>query len=1309
MELADRITAHVWLFLEHRQEGESLLDASDRLAEAASSDYAVLQPMLDLAELADQEVTDPRYPLDWVQRKQPSFWRLWFAKKNLPLAEMDDKSQREIRQMAGDAALGVLVSRIEQLHVCWKESAAKFTLDAKGNLSEVPSGNSLTSYCSRATSDELFDNIALWLVELNLDHRIALAKAFVPQKTTPGELREPRFLLEKNLDGRARVILGWPRRLLQVERFTTGWRRYRLARLEAKLATQARYAHKKQFTKDASLRLVAAQWLQKPDADRLIVLLDRAKLRSQCRAMQAQVPFSIVMSDELEEITRSRVNRLSTAWRVGNSDISTKLNEKMENQWTSSGATIPDLPLKQAFKTSLLGLAFSGGGIRSATFSLGLIQGMADRNILPYIDLISSVSGGGYISSWLIAWTKRRGNIHSVQDSLRGNASPIGCTTGPDGSIRNTSTANLSDRRTVLQQIQKRAAAAPRLEGLPATNQDPQADHLRPVRLLRDYSRYLAPESGLFSADTWTIAATWLRNTLLNLSILMLLFGALLILPRIATILLYHGQALVSGAWSPMEAWAFSTAGIAFIGGTPYLLICLIIGVRNLDTFGCYFKHPDKLSRGDDDRVVLIWIVIPLLIAGFVEAGTIWDFRLETRPFSAAFGFSCITVCCIAILWSFSKNRSSTSDSKSRWIVSILIILFASVASYSLMVFLCDIIQRLEIDSLRGSWLVAIFGPSLMTVHVGLTVIALLGLGGRLLSDEQREWWSRLGAWMSLAILGWSTFCILAFFMPLWIQLTVKAVTAVGITWGAITLSGLKLAFSTKSVSPSADTSQAIWRRIVLGAAPIVFVFGLLSATSVLVFWCVVVLDSSLASYWPTSANIVLGAFCCSNLPMSASHQIDYYWLFQNGESLAPIVLGSLFMGLSWFLASRVDVNEFSMHHFYRNRLVRAYLGASRLRAHREPNAFTGFDLEDDVKLHRFQTMDETQVRDLATDCKSSYIGPFPILNTALNVTKGQDLGIQQRKAESFFFTPIWSGFDFMKKQTQVKQTALLEFGFRRTCEFGDGSCGTSLGTAMAISGAAASSNAGFHTSPPLAFLLTVFGVRLGWWAGNPRWETWGRDSPGNALTYLTSELAANTTTDRKFVLLTDGGHFENMGLYELIRRHCRYIILSDAEQDEKFKLEGIGGAVRKCRNDFGVVISLNLEALEPLGDPARSRLHYSIGSIKYPGEEECGVLLYIKASLTGDETVDLMEFGRRHKEFPHTSTANQFFDESHFESYRELGHHIASGIFKEDWPAKRLSSDQELGSVLVRMFKSIEQEWGKAMKQKQKGKPSPG
>ena len=152
---------------------------------------------------------------------------------------------------------------------------------------------------------------------------------------------------------------------------------------------------------------------------------------------------------------------------------------------------------------------FPGAGYGVQRLRFGLLQGMADRNLLPYIDILSTVSGGGYLGSWLISWAKRRGGIDVVQESLRGSASLL--TLGSHCPGRRPENAG-PDLSQPFEWVSR--------------NSDPHSDHVRPVRLLRSYSRYLAPQAGFFSADTWTIAATWFRNTALNVLVLALFFGA---------------------------------------------------------------------------------------------------------------------------------------------------------------------------------------------------------------------------------------------------------------------------------------------------------------------------------------------------------------------------------------------------------------------------------------------------------------------------------------------------------------------------------------------------------------------------------------------------------------------------------------------------------------------------------------------------------------------------------------------------------------------------------------------------------------
>ena len=363
-----------------------------------------------------------------------------------------------------------------------------------------------------------------------------------------------------------------------------------------------------------------------------------------------------------------------------------------------------------------------------------------------------------------------------------------------------------------------------------------------------------------------------------------------------------------------------------------------------------------------------------------------------------------------------------------------------------------------------------------------------------------------------------------------------------------------------------------------------------------------------------------------------------------------PIALFIALLVTGYALASRFNVNEFSMHNFYRNRLVRAYLGASRERRTRRPNPFTGFDELDDIALAKLRVSE-------------NYFGPFPIVNAAVNITKGQDLATQERMAESFSFTPLRCGFDFFRPQPQPSRSELARYGYQEPewTEF-NAKQGARLGTTMAISGAAVSPNMGYHSKPVVAFLLSLFNVRLGFWVRNPaNRETTGRQAPELGPLYLFRELLGSMDVRSTYLNLSDGGHFENIGLYELVRRRCRFIIVSDAEQDGEFGFGGMGSAIRKCRNDFGVEISIDLKSLCPK-ESEISPNHFAVGTIRYPEDpDKLGYVLYLKASITGDEPGDVLEYRNRFKDFPHQSTLNQFFTESQFESYRALGYHIAT------------------------------------------------
>jgi hypothetical protein len=292
---------------------------------------------------------------------------------------------------------------------------------------------------------------------------------------------------------------------------------------------------------------------------------------------------------------------------------------------------------------------------------------------------------------------------------------------------------------------------------------------------------------------------------------------------------------------------------------------------------------------------------------------------------------------------------------------------------------------------------------------------------------------------------------------------------------------------------------------------------------------------------------------------------------------------------------------------------------------------------------------------------------PFHVVNMALNIVSTKNLAWQERKAESFTVSPLHSG------------TACNDPSYRLSSEYGHKDRGISLGTAVAISGAAASPNMGYHSSPAVTLLMALFNVRLGWWLGNPGREgekTYREEGPNFAIQPLLAETFGLTTDDKPYIYLSDGGHFENLGLYEMVRRRCRLIVVSDAGCDPDFKFEDLGNAVRKIKLDLGVTIRFHgIEKLKTRSkdgvdvDPRTP--YHAVGEIDYPaadresGEQtvEKGLILYIKPACHGTEETDIRSYATEHPDFPHQSTAEQWFSESQFESYRALGFEIVDGL----------------------------------------------
>jgi hypothetical protein len=211
----------------------------------------------------------------------------------------------------------------------------------------------------------------------------------------------------------------------------------------------------------------------------------------------------------------------------------------------------------------------------------------------------------------------------------------------------------------------------------------------------------------------------------------------------------------------------------------------------------------------------------------------------------------------------------------------------------------------------------------------------------------------------------------------------------------------------------------------------------------------------------------------------------------------------------------------------------------------------------------------------------------------------------------------------------------------------------------MAISAAAANPQYGLRTSRSVALLIGLINARLGVWVENPSKCTGTRPRMVFWPFYLLMDLFSRTTPGR-FINLSDGGHIENLGVYELLRRHCRVIIASDAGADPQRLFGDLGNLIATARVRLGIRIEVDVDALKPARDSHLARDHMVVGTIHYPpgqNETDKGVLIYVKPTLLRSNAIDLHSYRERHPTFPHETTTNQFFGEAQFEAYRELGY----------------------------------------------------
>jgi hypothetical protein len=708
---------------------------------------------------------------------------------------------------------------------------------------------------------------------------------------------------------------------------------------------------------------------------------------------------------------------------------------------------------------------------------------------------------------------------------------------------------------------------------------------------------------GYFSADAWTLAVTVGRNILLNWLVLVPLLMLILMLPRLVMSVFMLGityEELGSGQ-TIASSWVVRD-------GLPWCFFLLLaFAIFNI---GRYLPSAGGRNHSQNDFLWKILAPLTGAILCFMVYDALLFFVAANHPPKAE-----------AVAWVLIPAAAG-------WIAFLLFCVRPWKRSLKLLfgpLSLALVLVALGMEVM--AWVITLLPlpgwafyvtivPPLMLLAFDLGGTIFIGLSSTVLEDDDREWLARASAWVEIVAFSWLILCALVLLAPTWAlhwrawgKELLAAVTVVSAWLSRLSDSkagpgGKQSGLGGKTLAYAVKLAPAIFL--------VTFVVGLSIFTDLLLYFSGMLRRpaAGLVASW-TDHRFVLEHTPCS---------------------LALLVIAILLV-LSQVMARYININRFSLHAMYRNRLIRAYLGASNPK--RNAARFTGFAPEDNLLM-----------RDLRTGFK-----PFHVVNVALNLVSGERLAWQQRKAQSFTVSPLHSGNH--------------ELGYRDSAEYG-GHEGISLGTAVTISGAAASPSMGYHSAPVKGFVMTLLNARLGAWLGNTGdagQRTWKQDGPRSAVGSLVKEALGLTNNTSAYVYLSDGGHFENLALYEMVLRRCQQIMVLDAGCDPSFTYEDLGNALRKIRVDLKVPIEFADQYIHPMRAKKRrcaiATIRYSVVDSTWPD----GQLIYIKPMLLGTEPPDVVAYAAANPSFPHQSTGNQWFNESQTESYRILGLHTMDDI----------------------------------------------
>ena len=426
-----------------------------------------------------------------------------------------------------------------------------------------------------------------------------------------------------------------------------------------------------------------------------------------------------------------------------------------------------------------------------------------------------------------------------------------------------------------------------------------------------------------------------------------------------------------------------------------------------------------------------------------------------------------------------------------------------------------------------------------------------------------------------------------------------------------------------------------------------------------------------------------------------------------SGVDLSLVGVGFGALALFGVLYYLVDLTTWSLHPFYKRRLSSAFAlkrvsedelsdkQRRRFEAVKVPKPPAPGDVVEDyagIAIERdydeLVPVSQTAVRETAGDRE----WPTLLICAAANVS---DPGASPpgRPVTSFTFSahtvggPLVGAVEMTELERAFEnkdETDRVE-GSRRVSETGVGSMvnairmgprkhrrrDLTLPAAVAMSGAAISPSMGKMTPRPLTFLMALANLRLGVWVPNPRWVAAQEDSDKSLprhyarprLLHLFKEMLGRNRVDAKYLYVTDGGHYENLGLVELLRRGCTNIYCLDASGIGKGKAEysELGEAISLARSELGVEIDFgdeNLCDLKPDEVTQLAEKDVIEATIRYHGKFEGvkGTLIYVRNTMTAAAAWDARAHQLDDPRFPHNSTVDQLYTDKKFEAYRVLG-----------------------------------------------------